>query len=247
MKKLLILALTLALLTTTCTTAKTVAKPKLTLASNYLTKDNSTRKIKVTWTKIKSAKSYQIQRSRYKDFRTIASTVNTSTTSRMYSLTNSNNFGKDYYIRVRTKQNNGKFGAWSNVVKAKGIAVKEEATTETTAEEEKQELKAPVPCLTKHERTDRTCTIRIEWDAVEGAKSYEVQRSIYSDFREHEDTVTKKTKNTYYECTASGSGVAPIYGPAKQTYYLRVRAVAEDGTESKWSGTVVARGSYTLE
>ena len=241
MKKLLILALTLALLTTTCTTAKTVAKPKLKLTSNYVTEDKTTRKIKVAWTKVKSAKSYQIQRSRYKDFRTIASTVNTSTTSRTYSLSNYNNFGKDYYIRVRTKQNNGKFGAWSNVVKAKGIAVKEETATE----EEKKELKAPVPCLVKHERTDRSCTIRIEWDAVEGAKSYEVQRSIYSDFREHEDTVTKSTENTYYQCSTSGQ--APYYFPAKQTYYLRVRAVAEDGTESKWSGTVVARGSYTLE
>ena len=242
MKKLLILALTLALLTTTCTTAKTVAKPKLKLTSNYVTEDKKARKIKVTWTKVKSAKSYQIQRSRYKDFKKIASTVNTSTTSRTYSLSNSNNFSKDYYIRVRTKQNNGKFGAWSNTVKAKGITVKEEDVTE-----EKQELKVPVPCLVKHERTDRSCTIRIEWDAVKGAKSYEIQRSIYSDFREHEDTVTKSTKNTYYECTASGSGVAPIYGPAKQTYYLRVRAVAEDGNTSKWSGTVVARGSYTLE
>lgn len=242
MKKLLILALTLALLTTTCTGAKTVTKPKLTLVSNYLAKDNSARKIKVTWTKVKSEKSYQIQRSRYKDFKTIASTVNTSTTSRTYSLSNSNNFVKNYYIRVRTKQNNGKFGAWSNIVKAKGIAVKEEDVTE-----EKQELKAPVPCLTKHERTDRSCTIRIEWDAVEGAKSYEVQRSIYSDFREHEDTVTKTTKNTYYECTASRSGTAPIYGPAKQTYYLRVRAVAEDGKTSDWSGVVTAKGEWSLE
>lgn len=241
MKKLLILALTLALLTTTCTGAKTVAKPKLTLASNYLTKDNSTRKIKVTWTKVKTAKSYQIQRSCYKDFKTIASTVNTSATSRTYSLINSNNFSKDYYIRVRAKQNNGKFGAWSNVVKAKGIAVKEETATE----EEKKKLKAPVPCLVKHERTDRTCTIRIEWDAVEGAKSYEAQRNIYSDFREHEDTVTKTTKNTYYECQTTGQ--APYYFPAKQTYYLRVKAVAEDGKTSNWSGTVVARGSYTLE
>lgn len=241
MKKLLILALALAFLTTTCTTAKTVAKPKLTLASNYLTKDNSTRKIKVAWTKAKSAKSYQIQRSRYKNFKTIASTVNTSATSRTYSLINSNNFCKDYYIRVRTKQNNGKFGAWSNIVKAKGIAVKEEPVTE----EEKKKLKAPVHRLVKHERTDRTCTIRIEWDAVEGAKSYEVQRSIYSDFREHEDTVTKSTENTYYQCSTSGQ--APYYFPAKQTYYLRVRAISEDSTESKWSGTVVARGSYTLE
>lgn len=241
MKKLLILALTLTLLTTICTTAKTVAKPKLTLASNYVTEDKTARKIKVTWTKVKSAKSYQIQRSRYKDFKMIASTVNTSRTSRMYSLINSNNFGKDYYIRVRAKQNNGKFGAWSNIVGAKGIAVKEE----TVKEEEKKKLKVPVPCLVKHERTDRTCTIRIEWDAVEGAKSYEVQRSIYSDFREHEDTVTKKTKNTYYECSTTGQ--VPYYFPAKQTYYLRVRAVAEDGNTSKWSGTVVARGSYTLE
>ena len=240
MKKLLILALTLALLTTTCTGAKTVAKPKLTLVSNYLAKDNSTRKIKVTWTKAKSAKSYQIQRSRYKDFKTVASTANTSRTSRTYALSNSNNFSKDYYIRVRMKQNNGKFGAWSNIVKAKGIAVKEEVTIE-----EKQELKVPVPCLTKHERTDRSCTIRIEWDAVEGAKSYEVQRSIYSNFREHEDTVTKTTKNTYYECSTTGQ--APYYFPAKQTYYFRVKAVAEDGTVSNWSGTVVARGSYTLE
>lgn len=240
MKKLLILALTLALLTTTCTGAKTVAKPKLALASNYLTEDNSTRKIKVTWTKIKSAKSYQIQRSRYKDFKSIASTVNTSRTSKMYSLSNSNNFCKDYYIRVRTKQNNGKFGAWSNIVKAKGIAVKEEVTIE-----EKQELKVPVPCLTKHERTDRSCTIRIEWDAVSGAKSYEVQRSIYSNFREHEDTVLKKTSNTYYQCSTSRQ--APYYLPAKQTYYLRVKAVSEDGNTSNWSRTVVARGSYTLE
>lgn len=241
MKKLLILALTLALLTTTCTTAKTVAKPKLTLVSNYVTEDKTARKIKVTWTKAKSAKSYQIQRSCYKDFKTIASTVNTSTTSRTYSLINSNNFDKDYYIRVRAKQNNGKFGAWSNVVKAKGIDVKEESTTE----EEKLELKAPVPCLAKHERTDRSCTIRIEWDAVESAKGYDVQRSIYSDFREHEDTVTKTTKNTYYECQTTGQ--APYYFPAKQTYYLRVKAVAEDGIVSSWSGTVVARGSYTLE
>ena len=240
MKKLLILALSLILLTTTCTTAKTVAKPKLILASNYLTKDNSTRKIKVTWTKLKSAKSYQIQRSCYKNFKTIASTVNTSATSRTYSLSDSNNFGKDYYIRVRTKQNNGKFGAWSNIVKAKGIAVKEEDVTE-----EKQELKAPVPCLTKHERTDRSCTIRIEWDSVDGAESYEVQRSVYSDFHEHEDTVTKKTKNTYYECQTTGQ--APYYFPAKQTYYLRVKAVAEDGNTSNWSGAVVARGSYSLE
>lgn len=244
MKKLLILALTLVLLATTCTTAKTVAKPKLTLASNYVTEDNSTRKIKVTWTKVKSAKAYQIQRSRYKDFKTVASTVNTSRTSRMYSLINSNNFSKDYYIRVRAKQNNGKFGDWSNAVKAKGIAAKEEVTEEV-AIEEKQELKAPVPCLAKHERTDRSCTIRIEWDAIEGANGYEVQRSIYSDFREHEDTVTKTTKNTYYECQTTGQ--TPYYFPAKQTYYLRVRAVAEDGTVSDWSGTVVARGSYTLE
>lgn len=235
-----ILALTLALLTTTCTGAKTVAKPKLTLASNYVTEDKTARKIKVTWAKIKSAKAYQIQRSRYKDFKTVASTVNTSRTSRTYSLSNSSNFSKDYYIRVRTKQNNGKFGAWSNAVKAKGITI-DEATTE----EEKQELKVPVPCLTKHERTDRSCTIRIEWDAIEGANGYEVQRSIYSDFREHEDTVLKKTTNTYYQCSTSGQ--APYYFPAKQTYYLRVRAVAEDGTASKWSGTVVARGSYTLE
>ena len=240
MEKLLILALTLVLSATTCTTAKTVAKPKLTLASNYLTKDDNTRKIKVTWTKAKSAKSYQIQRSRYKNFKTIASTVNTSTTSRTYSLSNSNNFGKDYYIRVRTKQNNGKFGAWSNIVKAKGIAVKEEDVTE-----EKQELKAPVPCLTKHERTDRSCTIRIEWDAVKGAKSYDVQRSIYSDFREHEDTVTKSTKNTYYECSTTGQ--APYSFPAKQTYDLRVKAVEEDGNTSNWSGTVVARGEWSLE
>lgn len=244
MKKLLILALTLALLTTTCTGAKTVAKPKLKLASNYVTEDKTARKIKVTWTKVKSAKSYQIQRSRYKDFKSIASTVNTSRMSRMYSLSDSNNFCKDYYIRVRTKQNNGKFGAWSNVVKAKGIAVKEENTEEVTIEE-KQELKAPVPCLTKHERTDRSCTIRIEWDAVSGSKNYEIQRSIYSDFREHEDTVTKTTKNTYYECSTTGQ--APYYFPARQTYYLRVRAVAEDGNTSDWSGTVVARGSYTLE
>lgn len=243
MKKLLILALTLALLTTTCTGAKTVAKPKLKLASNYVTEDKTARKIKVTWTKVKSAKSYQIQRSRYKDFKSIASTVNTSRMSRMYSLSDSNNFCKDYYIRVRTKQNNGKFGAWSNAVKAKGISVKEEPVTE----EEKQELKAPVPCLVKHERTSTKCIIRIEWDSVDGAESYEVQRSVYSDFHEYEDTVTKKTKNTYYECIASGSGVAPIYGPAKQTYYLRVRAVAEGGSTSGWSGTVVARGSYTLE
>ena len=240
MKKLLILALSLILLTTTCTTAKTVARPKLELTSNYVTEYKTARKIKVTWTKAKSAKSYQIQRSRYKDFKTIASTVNASTTSRTYSLTNSNNFGKDYYIRVSTKQNNGKFGAWSNAVKAKGIAVKDEDVTE-----ERQELKAPVPRLVKHERTDRSCTIRIECDAVEGAKSYEVQRSIYSDFREHEDTVTKTTKNTYYECSTTGQ--APYYFPAKQTYYLRVKAVAEDGTVSNWSGTVVARGSYTLE
>lgn len=240
MKKLLILALTLILLTTTCTTAKTVAKPKLKLTSNYVTEDKTERKIKVTWTKVKSEKSYQIQRSRYKDFKTIASTVNTSTTSRTYSLINSNNFGKDYYIRVRAKQNNGKFGAWSNAVKAKGIAVKEEVTIE-----EKRELKVPVPCLTKHERTDRSCTIRIEWDSVDGAESYEVQRSIYSDFHEHEDTVTKKTKNTYYECQTTGQ--APYYFPAKQTYYLRVRAVAEDGNASNWSGNVVARGSYTLK
>ena len=244
MKKLLILALSLILLTTTCTTAKTVAKPKLTLESNYLTKDNSARKIKVTWTKVKSAKSYQIQRSRYKDFKTIASTVNTSITSRTYSLINSNNFSKYYYVRVRAKRNNGKFGAWSNVVKVKGIAVKEE-NTEEVAIEGKQELKAPVPCLVKHERTDRSCTIRIEWDAIEGAESYEVQRSIYSDFCDHEDTVTKKTKNTYYECSTTGQ--APYYFPAKQTYYLRVKAVAEDGSTSNWSGTVVARGSYTLE
>ena len=240
MKKLLILALILALLTTTCTTAKTVAKPKLTLASNCVTEDNSTRKIKVTWTKVKTAGSYHIQRSRYKDFHTVASTANTSRTSRMYSLINSSNFSNDYYIRVRTKQNNGKFGAWSNVAKAKGIAAKEEDVIE-----EKQELKAPVPCLVKHERTDRSCTIRIEWDAIEGVKSYEVQRSIYSDFREHEDTVTRTTKNTYYECSTTGQ--APYYFPAKQTYYLRVRAVSEDGNTSDWSGTVVARGSYALE
>ena len=107
------------------------------------------------------------------------------------------------------------------------------------------ELQVPVPCLVKHERTDRSCTIRIEWDAVSGAKSYDVQRSIYSDFREHEDTVTKTTKNTYYQCSTSGQ--APYYFPAKQTYYLRVRAVAEDGNASDWSGAVVARGSYTLE
>lgn len=244
MKKLLILALSLILLTTTCTTAKTVAKPKLKLTSNYVTEDKTARKIKVTWTKAKTARSYQIQRSCYKDFKTIASTVNTSTTSRTYSLSNSNNFGKDYYIRVRAKQNNGKFGAWSNIVKAKGIAVKEENTEEVTIEE-KQELKAPVPCLVKHERTDRSCTIRIEWDSVDGAESYEVQRSVYSDFREHEDTVTRSTKNTYYQCSTSGQ--AHYYFPAKQTYYLRVRAVAEDGTVSNWSGTVVARGSYTLE
>lgn len=244
MKKLLILALTLALLTTTCTTAKTVAKLKLKLTSNYVTEDKTARKIKVTWTKVKSARSYQIQRSRYKDFKTIASTVNTSATSRTYSLSNSNNFGKDYYIRVRTKQNNGKFGDWSNVVKAKGIAVKEENMEEVTIGE-KQKLKAPVPCLIKHERTDRSCTIRIEWDAVSGAKSYDVQRSIYSDFRGHEDTVTKTTKNTYYECSTTGQ--APYYFPAKQTYYFRVKAVAEDGTVSDWSGTVVARGSYSLE
>lgn len=240
MKKLLILALTLVLLATTCTTAKTVAKPKLRLTSNYVTEDKTARKIKVTWTKVKSAKYYQIQRSRYKDFKKIANTVNTSTTSRTYSLSNSNNFSKDYYIRVRAKQNNGKFGVWSNVVKAKGIAVKEEDVTE-----EKQKLKAPVPCMVKHERTDRSCTIRIEWDDVKGAKSYEVQRSIYSDFREHEDTVTKTTKNTYYECSTTGQ--APYYFPAKQTYYLRVRAVAEDGNTSNWSGTVVARGEWSLE
>ena len=180
MKKLLILALTLVLLTTTCTTAKTVAKPKLTLASNYVTEDKTARKIKVTWTKIESSKYYQIQRSRYKDFKSIASTANTSRTSRTYSLSNSNNFSKYYYVRVRAKRNNGKFGAWSNVVKVKGIAVKEE-NTEEVAIEGKQELKAPVPCLVKHERTDRSCTIRIEWDAVEGAKSYEVFPSPYGE------------------------------------------------------------------
>ena len=85
MEKLLILALTLVLSATTCTTAKTVAKPKLKLTSNYVTEDKTARKIKVTWTKVKTAKSYQIQRSRYKDFKSIACTVNTSRARRMYA------------------------------------------------------------------------------------------------------------------------------------------------------------------
>lgn len=227
MKKLLILALTLALLTQTCTTAKTVAKPKLKLTSNYVTEDKTARKIKVTWTKAKLAKSYQIQRSKNKNFKTVDSDItllNLKTDKDCNHGYYTKYFTNDFYVRVRAKG-----GKWSNVITVKGLNT----------------LKTPVPRLEQNERTSNKRTIKLEWDNVDGASKYEVQRSIYSDFREHEDTVTKTTKNTYYECSTTGQ--APYYFPAKQTYYLRVRAVAEDGNTSNWSGTVVARGSYTLK
>lgn len=257
MKRIFTLLLGLILTVSMIVPAKagTASKPTLKLSYQKFSSDNSMRTIKVTWSKVKNAKSYQVQRSAKKNFSSLASSYSTSKLSRTYKLKNTKNFNRPYYIRVRAKIK-GKYGKWSNTLLVKGKVYKDEEDIAPVIppvdpveppEEDVPELKTPVPCLVKHERTSTKCTIRIEWDSVEGAESYEVQRSVYSDFREHEDTVTKKTKNTYYECTASGSGVVPIYGPAKQTYYLRVRAVAEDGKTSDWSGVVTAKGEWSLE
>lgn len=249
LKRLLPLFLSIILLVSSLTMtvgAKTVStKPKAVLLLNQMNDDNTSRTIKVKWNRMKNIKSYEIQRSRYKNFKKLASGITTTKTYRTYSLKSKNNFDNNYYIRVRAKYKNGNKTKWSNTITATGINIATEPEEDNKPQEDK--LKAPVPCLTKNERTSKKCTIRIEWDAIEGAKNYEVQRSAYSDFREHEDTVSKKTTNTYYECTASNSGALPMYGPAKQTWYLRVRSISSDDRTSDWSGVVTAKGEWSLE
>lgn len=239
MKRLLILTMTFLLISTTVVSAKTsTPSVKLQLAQNSVTYDGEYRRIKVTWKKMKSLSeskmkpksktSYQIQRSKYKNFKKVDNDItllNLKDTECNFGYY-TKNFTTTYYIRVREKG-----GKWSNVVKAKGLDM----------------LKTPVPRLEQNERTNRKRTIKLEWSSVKDADKYEVQRSIYSDFRKHEETVKSSTKRTYFKISHSNSVYTPNYGPASQTYYFRVRAINDDGRVSKWSGVVTAGGQYTLE
>lgn len=231
MKKIIIfaLALILSLLTCNYTTVKAATKPKLTLKENAVTYDGEYRRIKVTWKKLKNKTTYQIQRSKNKNFKTVDSDItllNLKTDKDCNHGYYTKYFTNDFYVRVRAKD-----GKWSNIITVKGLNT----------------LKTPVPRLEQNERTSNKRTIKLEWDNVDGASKYEVQRSIYSDFRKSEETVKSSTARTYFKISYANSVYTPAYGPASQTYYFRIRAINDDERVSKWSGVITAKGQYTIE
>ena len=84
LKRLLPLFLSIILLMSSLTMAvgaKTVStKPNAVLLLNKMNDDNTSRTIKVKWEKMKNVKSYEIQRSRYKNFKKLASGIITTKT-----------------------------------------------------------------------------------------------------------------------------------------------------------------------
>lgn len=229
MKKIIIFAaLILLLLTCNYTMVKAETKQKLALKENAVTYDGEYRRIRVTWKKLKNKTTYQIQRSKYKNFNTVDSDItllNLKTDKDCNHGYYTKYFTKDFYVRVRAKG-----GKWSNIITAKGLNT----------------LKTPVPRLEQNERNKNKRTIKLEWDAVKDTDKYEVQRSIYSDFRKHEETIKTSTNKTYFKISYANSVYTPAYGPASQTYYFRIRAI-DDGRVSKWSGAITAKGQYTIE
>ena len=204
--------------------AKTVStKPNATLFLNKMNDDNTSRTIKVKWKKMKNVKSYEIQRSRYKNFKKLASGITTTKRYRTYSLKSKNNFDNNYYIRVRAKYKK-EYGKWSNTIYAKKIP-----------------NIIPQPILEYNKRTSRSCSFEVSWDKIENAKSYHVQMSKYKDFHELESDKNRTETYAAYAC-GSTTGINYYY-PATLTYYVRVQANMNDGTTSQWSKTVVAEGT----
>ena len=78
-------------------------------------KNTQTRKIKITWKKVKNAKKYQVQYSTSKKFK---KRVVLKTTKKLKYTIKKLIKGKTYYIRVRGV-NGKKVGKWSKIQKIK--------------------------------------------------------------------------------------------------------------------------------
>lgn len=97
------------------------------------------------------------------------------------------------------------------------------------------QLDKPVITSATSSGTSKAGKIKMEWNRVDGAESYEVQISKKSDFSGllRNTTTTKTNYNTgwnYYNRVGSGK---------VETYYCRVKVIMSDGQKTAWSDVVI--------
>ena len=178
--------------------------------NGYIKNDTSSSngKPRITWNAVTGAETYQV----YRSLSGGTDTFSRISTTANKSLTNtSTEAGTTYYYKVRAVFADGSFGEFSNVVVL---------TTPS-----KQLAKTIV--LEGYIREDKGKP-RITWNAVEGAESYQVDRSLSGEtgtFSRISTTTNKSLTNT-----SAKSG---------NTYYYKVRAVFEDGSKGAFSNVVV--------
>ncbi|MDO4942884.1 MAG: fibronectin type III domain-containing protein [Lachnospiraceae bacterium] len=122
----------------------------------------------------------------------------------------------------------------SNALTCKVIVEKEE-TDEPEMTNPDMCLETPVILSVTNSGTSKAGGISVSWKAVDGASQYQVQVSPKKDFSTTKiDKMTNKTSYSaawnYYNNVGSGT--------KNPTYYYRVKAIADDDTESAWSDVV---------
>ena len=162
----------------------------------------STGKIKLTWDEVSSAVKYKVYRSTDKENWTLLKTT-TGT-----SLTNtSTEAGTLYYYYVRAIAEDGTRSEKSNIVSRRC------------------DLPQPVVSLSNVASTGK---IKISWEAIDGAKKYEVYRST-----------DNKTWSKLY--TTTGTSLTNTSTEAGTLYYYKVRAIASNSGANSAFSTVKSR------
>ena len=173
----------------TCTDCGLVELPTPVLTATNV---ESTGKIKLTWDAIDGAVSYKIYRATKLD----GTYKHTYTASKTRYTNTGATTGKTYYYKIVAVDANGEaVSQFSEIVSCTSI------------------LAQPVVTASNIESTGK---IKLTWDEVEGAVSYEVYRSDAKD-----GTYKKMFTTTYTRYTNTGA-------KADHTYYYKVMAIAEN-------------------
>lgn len=152
----------------------------------------STGKIKLSWQKIDGAKGYEIYRATSKNgtYQKLSTITRTSVTNTKVTV------GKTYYYKVKALSN----------VKSSANSAYSEIVLRTC------DLPRPV---VKAVNVASTGKIKLRWNAIEGAKGYEIYRAT--------------SKNGTYKklSTVTGTSVTNTKATAGKTYYYKVRAISK--------------------
>jgi photosystem II stability/assembly factor-like uncharacterized protein/fibronectin type 3 domain-containing protein len=184
------------------TLSPTLDPPDLVSPTDDATDQNTS--LTLDWDAVTGATHYEVQLSTSSNFTTTI--VNQSTTNTYFDVTGLSE-NTEYFWRVRAEDDDSE-SDWSQVW----------SFTTLNPILDPPDLVSPTD-----DATDQNTSLTLDWDAVTGATSYDVQVSTSSNFTT--TIVNQSTTNTYFDVTGLSENTE---------YFWRVRA-EDDDSESDWS------------